>query len=334
MGDMNMSKISVIVPIYKTEQYLDRCVKSILAQSFDDFELILVDDGSPDRCPEICDEWAKKDSRIVVIHKENGGLSDARNAGIDWVFANSNSEWITFIDSDDWIVENCLEHLLRIAVESNSKISRCHIVINKNEEFDSTLNDYSVLLPEDAYIYRNCDMSACGKLYKKDLFFCVRYPINRLHEDAFTTYKLLFSVEHVAYSEFPGYVCGENPDSITRIKWSPNRLDELEAYKEQLVFLKTHGFLVVYDRVLLAYCHIIEKQYDEISNCDLSKNKKNYYHKYLKKSLKSILRKRKPQISVKTEARIFEIAYPTRMRIYWYVKALVTKIKKYEKHKN
>ena len=99
--------ISVIVPVYKVEKYLHRCVDGILSQSFTDFKLILVDDGSPDDCGKICDDYAKKDNRISVIHKENGGLSSARNAGLDWVFANSKSEYVTFIDSDDWVDTDC-----------------------------------------------------------------------------------------------------------------------------------------------------------------------------------------------------------------------------------
>lgn len=107
-----MAKISVVVPVYNVEKYLCRCVDSILAQTFSDFELILVDDGSPDKCGAICDEYTKKDSRVYVIHKENGGLSDSRNVGIKWAIENSDSEWIAFIDSDDWIYEKYLEILL------------------------------------------------------------------------------------------------------------------------------------------------------------------------------------------------------------------------------
>ena len=110
-----MPTISVIVPVYKVEPYLNRCVDSILRQTYQDFELILVDDGSPDRCGEICDEYARQDSRVHVIHKENGGLSDARNAGIDWVEANSDSRWLIFADSDDWVHPELLARLLDAA---------------------------------------------------------------------------------------------------------------------------------------------------------------------------------------------------------------------------
>ena len=117
--------ISIIVPVYNVEKYIYRCVDSILSQSFTDFELILVDDGSPDDCGKICDDYAKKDNRISVIHKENGGLSSARNAGLDWVFANSKSEYVTFIDSDDWVDTDYLRALLDGIKNTASSVSAC-----------------------------------------------------------------------------------------------------------------------------------------------------------------------------------------------------------------
>ena len=110
--------ISVIVPVYKVEQYLDECVQSIINQTYKNLEIILVDDGSPDRCPEMCDEYARQDSRIKVIHKKNAGQSSARNAGIDF----SHGEWIYFIDSDDWIELNCIELLLKKAIETGVEL--------------------------------------------------------------------------------------------------------------------------------------------------------------------------------------------------------------------
>ena len=123
-----MPTISVIVPVYKVEPYIHRCVDSILQQSYRDFELVLVDDGSPDNCGSICDEYASRDSRVHVIHQENGGLSAARNAGIDWVFDNSDSQWITFVDSDDWVHPQMLEKLFDAAMEQNTLISICGFI--------------------------------------------------------------------------------------------------------------------------------------------------------------------------------------------------------------
>ena len=118
-----MADISIIVPVYKVEKYLHRCINSILKQTYQKFELILIDDGSPDNCGNICDEFAEKDQRIHVIHQENGGLSAARNSGIDWAFANSCSKWLTFIDSDDWVHPQYLEVLLYAATKFNVSVS-------------------------------------------------------------------------------------------------------------------------------------------------------------------------------------------------------------------
>jgi len=117
----NMPKISVIVPVYNVEKYLAKCIDSILAQTFTDFECILINDGSPDNSPAICDEYAKKDERMKVIHKENGGVSSARNTGLDI----AQGEWITFADSDDWVDENYLELMYSNAIKNNCDLSIC-----------------------------------------------------------------------------------------------------------------------------------------------------------------------------------------------------------------
>ena len=151
---IKMPLISVIVPVYKVEPYLSRCIDSILAQTFTDFELILINDGSPDNCGKICDEYAQKDNRIHVIHKENGGLSSARNAGIDWAFANSNSQWLTFIDSDDWIHHEYLELLLSGATSTNTDICVCEYTeTSEFSDFEklSTANTQKIS-PEDLFV--------------------------------------------------------------------------------------------------------------------------------------------------------------------------------------
>lgn len=179
-----MPTISVIVPVYKVEPYLNRCVDSILRQTYQDFELILVDDGSPDRCGEICDEYARQDSRIHVIHKENGGLSDARNAGIDWVEANSDSRWLIFADSDDWVHPELLARLLDAATAFDLKISVCG--------YQETEGADPAVLPEDMRPHRwtpkqfymehfvNATV-AWGKLYSRSCFRDIRYPVGKIH---------------------------------------------------------------------------------------------------------------------------------------------------------
>ena len=195
-----MAAICVIVPVYKVEPYLHRCVDSILNQTFTNFELILVDDGSPDNCGVICDEYAAKDSRVHVIHQKNGGLSAARNAGIDWAFAHSDSTWLTFVDSDDWIHPQMLEILYHTAVDNHVKVSICSFAITHGEKPEVLPDEYkvSIYTPVDFY-----NSVACGKLYYKNCFQSIRYPVGRIHEDEFTTYRILFQQEKIAVTEAP-----------------------------------------------------------------------------------------------------------------------------------
>ena len=140
-----MPKLSVIVPIYNVEQYIHKCVDSILNQNFKDFELILVDDGSPDSCGKICDEYAQKDERVKVIHKVNGGLSDARNFGLE----KAKGEYVSFIDSDDWVDENIYSESLKYMEENDLDIvcfDVTEVRTNKNLVFPITVRKFQMVL--------------------------------------------------------------------------------------------------------------------------------------------------------------------------------------------
>lgn len=241
-----MPLISIVVPVYKVEPYLNRCVDSILGQSFQNFELILIDDGSPDRCGEVCDGYAVKDDRIHVIHQENGGLSAARNAGIDWAFANSDSEWITFVDSDDWIHERYLELMYRTAEKNNADVVIAGYEMTKgdkpviNQEKTGAI-EYSV---EDYYVNHIVNATvAWGKLYRKNCFQSLRYPVGKIHEDEYVTYKILFQQKSVYVIEQPLYAYFQNVDGIIRGKWTPRRLDSIDACEQQVAFFSEKGFL-------------------------------------------------------------------------------------------
>lgn len=255
-----MPKISVIVPVYKVEVYLARCVDSILSQSFTDFELILVDDGSPDKCPLICDDYARKDSRVHVIHQENRGLSAARNAGIDWAITNSNSEWITFIDSDDWVHPQYLESLFNVAQKSQHDIVACSFIQTehtRDDSYNSEIKSYS--LPAEDFLIkcRKFAFIACAKLYKKSLFINHRFPVGKIHEDIYLTYKLLFSVSNIDVIENPLYYYYINPNGITQSKWTPRRLDEIYAHEQQLLFLKSNRFYRAFEVEVVAYLWVL-----------------------------------------------------------------------------
>lgn len=229
--------ISIIVPIYKVEKYLERCIESIRKQTYSNFEIILVDDGSPDSCPYICDEYAKKDKRIVVIHKKNGGLSDARNAGIKI----AKGEYISFIDSDDYIHQDMYECLLNILIENKADIAVCDAVKVYDEncvvkdEGKSRIHVYTgthaVENIFDAELYLR-SVVAWGKLYRKSLFDDVRYPKGKINEDEFTTYRLFYKSDRVVYIDKKYYFYFQRKDSIMGSKQKRISDDCLEAYEE------------------------------------------------------------------------------------------------------
>jgi glycosyltransferase involved in cell wall biosynthesis len=240
-----MPKISVIVPVYNVEKYLDRCVESVVAQTFTDFELILVDDGSPDNCPQMCDEWAKKDDRIIVIHQENGGLSAARNAGIDWAFQNSDSQWITFIDSDDWVNRRYLESLYNATIDNNLLIGFGKYYLTDGSDFvEHTEFSSEIVGVEDFFIDNNIlSIIACAKLFSKSLFYEVRFPVGKIHEDEFTIYKLLFNVEKIVVVHQPIYYYYRNSQGIIGSNSSFRRTDAFDAFEEQIGFFSDKGLM-------------------------------------------------------------------------------------------
>lgn len=322
-----MPLISVIVPVYKVEPYLSRCIDSILTQSFTDFELILINDGSPDNCGKICDEYAKKDKRIHVIHKENGGLSSARNEGIDWSFANSNSQWLTFIDSDDWIHPQYLELLLSGVNSTNTDICVCEYTETAEFSDFKNLNKSNIqkLRPEELFVnYHVTSVVAWSKLYNKSCFESIRYPVGKLHEDEYTTYKILFEKNYVSYLKEPLYFYYTNPDSIIRSEWSPKRLDAINAFQEQILFFEKNKYTnaaKIVKEILLWY---ISTQIDAVRNS-------GRYHAYLcklKKMLKSYIRKYKEELdlSIKINSDIYKKAYPVISKIYWFIIYIIEKL--------
>ena len=239
------NKVSVIVPIYNVEQYLIHCVQTILQQSYENLEIILVDDGSPDNCGKICDEFAVQDCRVKVIHKQNGGLSDARNAGIDI----ATGDYITFIDSDDYVMSDMIEFLMNIIAKENTDIAQCAYIrcrsdsINNVQQDPSQSNKYTVYSESkmSAYLKDKTIITATwGKIYKKSLFNKIRFPVGRLHEDVFTTYKLIHEAGSVAVTDYVGYVYRINENSIITSKFSPKRLDSVYGKIELSEFIEAN----------------------------------------------------------------------------------------------
>ena len=319
-----MPKISVIVPVYNVEQYIVRCVDSILSQTFSDFDLVLIDDGSPDNCGTICDSYAKQDTRINVLHKENGGLSEARNVGLDWVFSHSNSEWITFIDSDDWVHPQYLEALYYSILDTECCVAVCNFSeVYREKPGYSFYNNSSIILDSEKLFCekRKIAVIACCKLYKKGLFSEIRFPPGKIHEDVFVTYKLLFACKKIVYIERDLYFYFQNPDSITKRMWSEKNKVIYDALDNQLLYFKKNGYDKAYASTLNAIAYVMSTHLSEMTNRNIDKNERTR----LRRKLRTHLRKNKKiaDFSIsKNNPWYYEMAYPHFMKIYWMIKAL------------
>lgn len=239
-----MDKISVIVAVYKMPEYLPRCIEGILNQTFQNLELILVDDGSPDQCGEICDAYAARDSRIHVIHKVNEGVCVARNTGLDWVYEHSDSQWIFFHDNDDWIHPETLERLLNAAQSQHTLISICGYqeTTGENPVIPEEQMNPQLWTPKALYLHRHVNATVCwGKLYHRRVFAGKRYPPGKYIEDEFLTYQLLFSCDRVSLIPGPLYAYFVNSAGISKKPWVPKRLDAWEAFEQQLAFFRKMG---------------------------------------------------------------------------------------------
>lgn len=225
---MSNPLVSVIIPIYKVEQYLHQCVDSILNQTYTNLEVWLIDDGSPDKCPAICDEYAEKDKRVRVIHKPNGGLADARNAALDV----ATGEYIVCVDSDDYVSHTHIEHLYNL-IKSND----AQIAVNTSCSFfegetpyptpsDNKVYTFDGLHAVEVMFYQEMfDTTAWGKMYRRDLFDGVRYPQGLLFEDLPTTYLLFLKAQKVAFQNEQSYYYLMRPNSIEGAAFSFKKLD-------------------------------------------------------------------------------------------------------------
>ena len=245
MSEQN--KISVIVPVFRVEKYLSRCVDSILGQTYKNIEVILVDDGSDDACPSICDHYAELDKRIRVVHRENGGLSAARNSGI----AVSTGDIISLVDSDDYINMNMFADMMKELVEKDADIVMCDYKYAYIDGVDDQIKDQSrnaVITVTDgrsaqykvaeSYETRVTYTVAWNKLYRRELFDGITYPEGRIHEDEARTNRLLYRAKKIVYIEYPYYYYFQRKDSIIGKKVSKANLQLLDAYLDKLSFFR------------------------------------------------------------------------------------------------
>lgn len=296
---MSSTQVSVIVPVYNVERYLEKCIQSICGQSFADIEVILVDDGSTDASANICDEWAQRDDRVHVIHKENGGLSDARNAGID----AADGQWLMFVDSDDFITMDTIELLYTAAVKKHCEIALCNMVRvyddGTTEPFYNPVGEQTIW--DGVQRFETLKQpSVCNKIFRTELFEGVRFPKGKYYEDTFVYHVLLDRATAVALTGHDGYYYLSRRESILgQPKYTDRYFDMTEAVYERMTYLLAHDIplyadeacLSMYAVVANAEKHIQESQQNEAKFKQMRQQFKVAY-KHLMKSSKTGIKQR------------------------------------------
>ncbi len=324
--------ISVIIPVYKVEKYLKRCVDSVINQSYKNLEIILVDDGSPDKCGDICDEYKKNDSRVVVIHKKNGGLSDARNFGLDI----AKGEYIMFVDSDDWIHHEMVDRLYNGIVSENAQISISNFVLTskENEPFELCTNSsFSSYEKEDFlnnFFWSNLSIcvTACWKLYKKQLFENIRYPKGKLIEDVMTTPRLISVADRIAFTPEIMYFYFQHEESIMHNSDFEIHEKEVESFVFCLEEVLKSNFFESYVKGIPRLLLAISEEYAYLVKNNKSRKKIKKYSSLAKKYVKlgKKLGRKYYSMTIGNYPYVFEAAYPTFMKYYWIWCSLKTKI--------
>ncbi len=229
-----MASISVIIPIFKAEIFLGKCIESVLSQDYKDFQLILVDDGSPDKCGQICEYYAKKDNRIKTIHKENGGVSDARNAGLD----QASGEYLTFIDADDYVETTYLSYLLSLISQRGYQVGRANHFIDRGNSLttNAPVKGEMMVFPrkdavEAALYHDRVDTASWGAIYKHALFDNVRFPKGRIYEDTYVFCDIICQADCFVFGDQPQYHYVQHSGSIVNQSFNIKNLEFIDSVK-------------------------------------------------------------------------------------------------------
>ena len=259
--------VSIIIPVYNVEIYLSECIKSVINQTHKNIEIILVNDGSKDSSGEICNRFAEENSLITVIHKKNGGLSSARNQGLDWLDKNSKSNWVCFVDSDDWLHPNYIEFLLEAAIQYSSPISVCYYneTADRSFAFNNCKKKIELWSSEDAYTLKKNGPCAYAwnKLYQRKCFQNVRFPEGKYWEDLFVTYKLLLPLKNIPVVRNELYYYYINPHGIVRSEWSEKNLDCIEAFANLIQYLSDKEDTGFFRKMLKSYVFVLVTNRDK-----------------------------------------------------------------------
>lgn len=330
-----MPEISVIVPVYKVEPYLRRCVDSILAQTFTDFELIMVDDGSPDNCGAICDEYAERDNRVHVLHRENQGVSAARNAGIDWIFANSDSRYISFVDSDDWVHPRFLELLYRGIRQYHVSLGQCRFLkIDGTKEVPEVKD--AIRLITAAEHYRDYySGSMCCKLFSRECWKQIRFPVGQIYgEDADIWYKILLAAGSIALVDEVLYYYFQRQDSAMHSDWEPKYLARMNTWDAMINCFNKHADADLVQAAVSWYCRIWLQEYNAIEKSkSLFDFQKSRYKAIMRRKLRwRMIRNNKEIKQTVSYSWYKETAFPKLNWCYWIAKGVLGKVKRMIKH--
>lgn len=322
-----MAEISVIVPVYRAEGYLPACIDSILNQTYADFELILVDDGSPDRCGEICEDYAQTDSRITVLHQKNQGQAAARNHALE----KTSAPWVCFVDSDDLIHPQTLERLYRAARETNAPMSQCRMLEAPElpESFFAPASPAVTCLEmKDETIARMYQEGtypawvACGKLIRRDLIERHPFVPGRVFEDNEAVCHWLAGEK---LADVPAYLYfyRTNPESTTKTGFSLKKLDFLWALESITRFYGSIGFAKTHDLFLDRYIDECADHYRAVT-CDLGKCEAA---QNIKRNLRAMLKVENRALTKPQFEQLLDAMHPRLIRVYWPVEGVIRTLK-------
>lgn len=317
-----MELVTVVVPVYEAERFLDRCVESIVKQTYKNIEVILVDDGSSDNSPNICEQWAERDSRVIVIHQNNSGVSVARNIGL----SNANGQYVMMVDSDDYICSTMIERMCEVMKIQNVDMVICDFEKGNKDKYlfeYNQENEIKIMNPEMALkeIYKN-DKSALqyvapwAKLYKKVLFDGIMYPEGKIFEDIYVTHKLILKCQKIGVISQKMIYYYQHSESIMNCRFHVKKLDYLEALKERIEIYQQNNLEelrnIAYDEYLHSLIWEYSRARDILQNKEaIAKIKKSYHDAYVK----GYASKRYPKEN-KFFLRIFDLN-PEFIIMYW-----------------
>lgn len=285
------SLISVIVPVYKVEPFLHKCIDSIINQSYKNLEIVLINDGSPDNCGKICDDYASKDSRIKVIHQQNKGLSGARNAGLDLCIG----DYVSFVDSDDWIEYEMYEEMLGLLLEHKLDMVECDVnrtsEVNQNKNIETQIRIENSLEALKRIIKTSC-FSVWRRLYKREVIENSRFLLNKTSEDIYFTIDLVQEISSLGYINLPFYNYRSNPDSIMKSGYSRKRLkDSIDGslyLQNVLAKIKDNQLQLIIINHMLLKLLLHYKLLNYHSQLDSDYTSRNYVRKLIKSNYSDV----------------------------------------------